>query len=210
MVDGTHVIEAGAESAGFLGSVADAEWSVPVPDLDMNVSEVVCHAAEGCLWYAIDLAAAGKDLTTIEHHVKPDSVPGDLVDTLLAYATVIARTVDLAPPDVLGFHPFGQADPSGFAAMACDELLIHTDDVGRALGTPFVPSTSLAEAVLRRLFPWVDGPEDPWQLLLWANGRIALGDRPRLEGWRWHCAPLDQWSGDAPSWLPAGTGSTPS
>lgn len=93
----------------------------------------------------------------------------------------------------------GAADPSGFAAMACDEILIHTDDAARGLGLVFRPPTDLAERVLHRLFPWVTDVDDPWEGLRWANGRIALGGRERLSGWTWHCAPLDEWDGTSPT-----------
>jgi hypothetical protein len=176
-----------------------SDWTVRVPDLDMTVAEVVAHAAEGCLWYAIDLAAAGKDLQPVEHRVKPDSAPVDLVDTLAVYAAVVASVIDTAPPGARGFHPMGEADPSGFAAMACDEMLIHTDDAARGLGMSFSPRRDLAAAVLRRLFPWVDADADAWQLLRWANGRTAFGDRPRLKGWVWHCAPIGEWNGESPA-----------
>jgi hypothetical protein len=134
----------------------------------------------------------------VEHRVKPDAAPADLVATLTAYATVAARVVHAAPPEARGFHPAGQADPSGFAAMACDELLVHTHDAARGLGLTFTPDGRLAEAVLRRLFPWVPVDAEPWQLLLWANGRVAVAGRARLSGWRWHCAPLDEWNGQPP------------
>ncbi|MBK1786816.1 hypothetical protein [Prauserella cavernicola] len=97
-----------------------------------------------------------------------------------------------------GWHPWGNADASGFAAMACDELLVHTDDVARGLGVPFAPRLELVDATLRRLFPWAPEGQDPWQTLLWANGRAALPGHPRLEKWRWHCAPLSEWDGHTP------------
>lgn len=102
-----------------------------------------------------------------------------------------------APTSARGFHPMGAADASGFAAMACDELLIHTDDAARGLGATFAPPDDLVEPVLRRLFPWVSPVTEPWPQLRWANGRIALGDRDRLDGstWAWHCAPLADWDG---------------
>jgi hypothetical protein len=46
---------------GLLGAVEEADWSVGAPDLDMTVAGVVAHAAEVCLWYAIDLAAGSED-----------------------------------------------------------------------------------------------------------------------------------------------------
>ncbi len=93
----------------------------------------------------------------------------------------------------------GTADPSGFAAMACDELLIHTDDPARGLGLGFHPPDDLAESVLQRLFPWVTPHGDPWDQLRWANGRLALGELERLTDWAWHCAPLKEWNGIVPT-----------
>jgi hypothetical protein len=185
--------------AGFLaGSVAE-DWTVAVPDLKWSVAETVAHAAEACLWYAIDLSAQGKDLVAVEHRVKTDVSASELIDTMTGYASVTAAVIDWAPSGVRGFHPMGMADASGFAAMACDEMLIHTDDAARGLGRSFDPEPALAEDVLRRLFPWTVVDGDPWPLLLWSNGRTAVGHRPRLEKWRWHCAPLDEWNGETPA-----------
>ena len=173
---------------------------MPVPELEMTVAAVVAHAAEGCLWYAIDLAARGKDLEPVEHRVKYDVANEALVDTMAAYASVVASVIDASSDDVRGFHPMGAADRSGFAAMACDELLIHTEDAATGLGVHFVPSADLAADVVDRLFPWLgEVDEDPWAVLRWANGRTALGDRARLDDWAWHCAPVSEWNGTVPT-----------
>lgn len=175
--------------------MTDADWSGQVPDLDMSVAAVVAHAAEGCLWYAIDLSARGKDIESVEHGVKADGANVDLVDTLATYAAIIESVVETSPASARGFHPMGTADPSGFAAMACDEMLVHTDDAARGLGVAFRPPAELAALVLRRLFPWVSPSGDVWEQLRWANGRTALAGQPRLSDWTWHCAPLEQWDG---------------
>lgn len=82
------------------------------------------------------------------------------------------------PPHARGFHPMGAADPSGFAAMACDEILVHTHDAGTGLEADFRPSAALAARVLTRLFPWHEPGDDPWTTLLWANGRLDLPGAP--------------------------------
>ena len=199
MIGSEHVRRTADACVGFLRPLVEEDWTLRVPDLEMSVGRVLAHAAEVCLWYAIDLAAAGRDLQPVEHRVKDDVGNAAIVDTLAAYAFVFASVVDRSDDARRGFHPMGMADRSGFAAMACDELLIHTADAARGLGREFVPPADLAALVLHRLFPWVSGGEDPWTLLSWANGRIELPGRPRLESWAWHCAPLQEWDGTIPS-----------
>ncbi|HSO52118.1 MAG TPA: hypothetical protein VL330_05090 [Actinomycetes bacterium] len=75
----------------------------------------------------------------MELRVPPAADRADLIRTIGVFATVLARVVDATPPGARGWHPMGQADASGFAAMACDELLVHSDDAARGLGVPFAP-----------------------------------------------------------------------
>ena len=199
MVDGSDLREATTLVRDLLESIPAGDWSTVVPDRGGPVGEVVAHVSEVCLWYAIDLTAGGTDLTPVEQRVHPDRDPADLAATLATYGELLARVVDAAGPEERGFHPMGQADPSGFAAMGCDELLVHGRDVAVALGIDLRPPDGLTGRVLGRLFPWVDAGDAPWSALLWANGRIAWQGRSRLEGWRWHCAPLAEWDGTAPA-----------
>jgi acyl dehydratase len=139
--------------------------------MDWTVAQAVGHMAETTLWYASDLAAGERQLDTMELRVPPTTAKTDLM---------------------------GQADASGFAAMACDELLVHTDDAARGLGVPITPPHGLVRATLARLFPWAPDA-DPWPALLWCNGRVALPALPRQDRWAWHCAPLEEWDGLNPA-----------
>jgi uncharacterized protein (TIGR03083 family) len=197
-MDGRHVIEAAGACQVLLGAAADRDWSRPVPELDWTVAKAVTHMAEGTLWYASDLAAGPRRLEAMELRVPPDLARADLIRAIGAFATVLARVVDASPPSARGWHPMGQADASGFAAMACDELLVHTDDAARGLGVLFSPPDGLVRATLARLFPWAPST-DPWPALLWCNGRIALPGHPRQTRWAWHCAPLEEWDGRNPA-----------
>jgi uncharacterized protein (TIGR03083 family) len=197
-VDGGEVLRAAGECQAFLGAVADHDWTRPIPGMEWTVAEVVAHIPEGLLWYATDLAAGPRELSAMDLRVRPETPPPDLVAALCSYATVLARVIDGAPPGARGWHPYGLADASGFAAMACDELLVHTSDAARGLGLPFTPSAELAGATLRRLFPWAPTGADPWHALLWANDRVDLPGQERQTGWRWHCAPLAEWDGSNP------------
>ena len=198
VVDGEHLRLAAQECAGALAGHVDADWTAKVPGLNLTVAQTIAHAAEACLWFAIDLAAAGPDLGTVECRVKPDRPPPALVAILVAQAGMLAAVVDDAPPERRGFHPMGPTDASGYVAMVCDELLIHTDDVVSCLGSSFSPDQTLARAVLARLFPWIEPGDDPWRRLRWANGRTALGQEPRLDRWAWFSRPLDEWDRSIP------------
>jgi hypothetical protein len=190
-MDAEDVLAASEQCARFLTSFADADWSAPIPDLAWSVARAVAHAAEGPLWYAFDLVAGGAELTTMALRVKPESAPTDLIATLVAASRIVAQVITASTPDARGFHPWGQSDPSGFAAMACDELLIHTDDAGRGLGHVFTPDSALCARVLARLFPEAPSDVAPWDGLRWANGRIALPGWPRRTAWRWTGAPRE-------------------
>jgi uncharacterized protein (TIGR03083 family) len=195
MVTGDDVLAAAGACHDFLQQAADADWSAPVPGLDFTVASVVAHAANGPLWYALDLWSGTSDESAFDLKVLADVSSTALLISLRSAARVCAASVDAAPDEIRGFHPDGAADPSGFAAMACDELLVHTDDAARGLGLEFSPDRGLARRVLSRLFPWHDPGDDPWRTLLWANDRVDLPGLPGQKGWTWHCAPLADWDG---------------
>jgi uncharacterized protein (TIGR03083 family) len=195
VIGGGDVLAASAAACGLLEPAAGADWTVAVPGLDFTVGSVVAHAANGPLWYALDLWSGPGDDAAFDLTVEPDAPNAALLVSLRAATRVCAASVDSAPASTRGYHPAGAADPSGFAAMACAELLIHADDAARGLGLPFAPDPGLAGRVLARLFPWHDPGADPWRTLLWAHERIDLPGRPGQERWMWHCAPLADWDG---------------
>jgi hypothetical protein len=198
-MNGSMILQTATECARFLRSVTDRDWTETlIPGVEWTVARTVAHVSDCLLWYTTDLAAGEQELSTAEIRVRPESKPDDLITTMTTYATILARVVDGTPPGGRGWHPFGLADASGFAAMACDEMLVHTADVGTGAGQAFLPAETAAAATLRRLFPWAPADTDPWETLLWANGRNDLPGQERQVGWRWHCAPLTEWDGVNP------------
>ncbi len=172
----------------------------------MTVAEVVAHALECRLWYCHDLSAGPEELDTLEIKVKTDVPPARLVRAIRNAGTMLGAVLDAHPPEARGWAPDASPDRSGFAGSGCIELLIHGDDAARGLGLSYEPDRVLAGRVLARLFPWVTGDEDPWALLRWATGRIALPDRPQLERWHGHYDPLDEWNGTTPPSRPSPPG----
>jgi hypothetical protein len=195
----SDVLAAVGAAAALLRSGADRPWSVIEPELGQTLSEVVAHQTQACLWYAVDLSAAGGESPNLEVRASAAGSPHDQIDDLGTAGRLLAAAVTMAPSAARGYHPFGQADAAGFAAMGCDEVLIHTADVAAHLGLDFAPDADLAARVASRLFPWAPSDVDPWDALRWANGRMALPGRPRLTRWRWHCAPLTEWNGRPPT-----------
>jgi uncharacterized protein (TIGR03083 family) len=198
-MDSAVLIDTTRACHAVLASTPPQAWSSRLPGLEWTVAETVAHIADCCIWYATDLVAGAQHLPSISVKVKPDASPVDLLSTIEVGATVLVSVIDRLGEDARGWHPCGIADPAGFAAMACDELLVHTWDVARGLGVEFTPPPELVLATLSRLFPWAPADVQPWQALLWANGRIALAEHGRMSSdWRWHCAPLSEWDGTRP------------
>ena len=108
-----------------------------------------------------------------------------MVNVIRATGGILGAVVRTAPEDVEVWHPYGMADTSAVAAMGIVELLVHTDDICRGLGLVREPPDPMCAQVLSRLFPEAPGPGS-WGTLLWATGRTALPDRPRLDAWRWY------------------------
>jgi hypothetical protein len=156
----------------------------------------VAHVADVCGFYAIHLALRRPSRLHFDVSLHSTASVADQTAAVDALAAHLAQVIDSAPLDVRAWHHWGMADPSGFAAMACDELLVHASDIADGWTQPFEPDRALCARVLTRLFPWAPSATDPWDGLRWANGRIALPGHPRLSSdWAWHSAPLTEWDG---------------
>lgn len=192
-------VRAAADAAlEFLEPHLGRDWSAAVPGMDFTVASVLAHAAQGPLWYSLDLIGGTADEAAFEIGVGADADPRALWCSLNSAARLCAVSVDAHPSSARGFHPMGAADPSGFAAMACAEILVHTHDAATGLGEDFSADRGLAGQVLGRLFPWQEPGRDAWRSLLWAHGRLEPAGVAGGQGWRWHPAPLSEWDGKPP------------
>jgi hypothetical protein len=189
-----------------LASLPEDGWGAPVPGLEWSAYETLFHLMRVPLNYASHLATrAGSPIpfrigSLIERSDGEPAGPATTIAAMRTFCYILADVVTAAPPGTRAFHQAGRADGSGFLAMACDELLIHTDDILRSAGSSFRPPAKLVARALARLFPWAPVDIDPWRALRWANGREELPPpRGRLgPDWSWQCAPLEEWDGTMP------------
>ena len=176
---------------------ADADWAVPAGDLDWTCRRTLGHIVDALTFYTDHLATRAVERRPFKRDVGPDATVQQLLSFVRSQASVLARVCE-ASPDVRAYHAAGMADATGFVAMGCDEILVHTNDVGTALGSSFTPDPDLSAKVVARLFPWAPDHPDAWERLLWCNGRMALPHHDRLTGdWSWWCRPLDEWDATA-------------
>lgn len=175
-----------ALSVSAMAKADDKDWSVRAGDVEWDCRETVIHIASDFVGYATQLTAprthgyAPYDLVLV-------GTPGPLGlrEVLRATGGVLSAVVRTTEPSTLSWHPYGMAGPADFAAMGIVELLVHTEDLSRGLGFPWEPPAELCTRVLAHLF--LDAPSgyEPWTTLLWATGRISLGDRQRQHIWQW-------------------------
>jgi uncharacterized protein (TIGR03083 family) len=185
---------------GFLSPLALRDWSSPVPDLDWNCEMTLRHMISGESFYAAHLATRTPRRLHVSRDVSAALSIDALLDILRAQVSVLAAVIRDAPDDARSWHASGLTGPDGYAAMSCDELLVHTWDIGRGLEASFALPEELCTRLVARLFPmWTPIAGDARDAFLWCNGRVALPDRPRQGGdWGWWSAPLEEFDGTDP------------
>lgn len=179
-------------------------WSAPAGGLEWSRWETVEHLSDDHFAYAAQLAVRpsplDREVPFSYGRRRPDGPantiyadratdPEGLLQVLSACAALLVAVVRTTEPTVRAHHVFGAADAEGFAAMGIVETLVHTYDVVSGLNPPWDPPADLCARTLARLFPDAPTTTAPWPTLLWATGRIALPDHPRLVIWRWYGAP---------------------
>jgi hypothetical protein len=174
----------------------DRNWSVAAGDLEWDCRRTLDHVVDTLFLYSAYLASRATGRITPPRNGDPSASPERLLASVCVAAAIFTEVARAAPAGTRAFHPAGIADLSGWIALACEEILLHTDDIAQGLGLVYRPPDDLSARILARLFPWAPTDVDPWAALRWAAGRAALPDRERLgPDWYWHCAPLSEWDG---------------
>lgn len=177
----------------------DPRWDSPAAGVEWTCRYTLAHVADCSLWYGGLLARQATAPVEVPENDPTGAAPL-LLDALRSGAALLAAAIRTAAPNDRGWHAFGIADRSGFAAMACDEILVHGADIAATLDAAFTPDSDICARVVQRLFPWVEVGADPWAALRFANGRQSLDGVEPQGKWKWHCAPLSEWDG-----TPSGT-----
>jgi hypothetical protein len=169
----------------------DRDWRQPAGQLTWDCWHTAEHIASDLVAYAGQLGArAQAGYVPFDIAVDRDADPAGLLAVIQATGAMLAAIVRTTPTKVRAWHTFGMADPEGFAAMGIVETVVHTHDIATGLDLDWVPPRSLCAKTLTRLFPTAPGEGDPWQVLLWATGRVELPGHGRLMEWRWQAEPL--------------------
>jgi hypothetical protein len=185
---------------GFLTPLAERDWTAPVPDLDWTCEGTLRHMISAPSFYSAHLATQSVRRLEVSRGVEAGLEITALLDILRAQVSVLVAVIRDAPLGARSWHASGMTDPSGYAAMGCDELLVHSWDIGRGFAEPFALPEDLCKRLVPRLFPmWTPIAGDPRDAFLWCNGRIALPDRPRLSAdWGWWSRPIEEFDGTDP------------
>ncbi|MDO3703144.1 hypothetical protein Q3W71_15845 [Micromonospora sp. C28SCA-DRY-2] len=169
------------------------EWSARAGGLEWDCWHTAEHLGDCLISFAGQLVARPeKRFVRFMATADQDASPAEVLEFAEVGGRMLAATVRMSGPEVRAYHPSGQADPEGFAAMGCVETLLHGDDIAQGLGLAVDPPRDVCSRVLDRLFPAAArelAGVDPWAALRWSTGRIELPGRPRLEEWHWRAAP---------------------
>lgn len=192
------MVAAAALVTSALAGVPPERHRQQLPGSTWTVRRTVDHIADALVLYARYVATRATGRVEPLRDGRPEASFPALCADVSDAASLLARLIDGMADGELAYHPAGDADASGWAAMACDEIIVHGHDVCHAVGIDLALPADLLETVVARLFPWAPPPTagSPLDRLLWCNGRVALPDHPRQdELWYWWPRPLDTWTG---------------
>ena len=129
----TDVLIAAETSYNTLAPVAKKDWTVLAGGLEWDCRYTLDHISNALIFYAGSLGANAKERILNVRNPGDGLSITDLLASLKISAAILARVIEAQTPSARGFHPAGMADPSGFAGMACDEILVHTADIAAGL-----------------------------------------------------------------------------
>ena len=128
--------------------------------LTWSCASTLAHIGDAVLWYAANLACR----STVDMEapfLSPRRPPDYLISCLRTSGALLATAVRDAPADARGYHSWGRPDRSGFAAMGCDEILVHGWDRLKAWASTSRPRPRRWSAPSGGSFPGPPKPSKP-------------------------------------------------
>jgi len=134
--------------------LTDRDWSVRAGSLEWNCWHTAEHIGDCLLSYAWQLAVqpTARYVRAVATAEK-DASPAEVLEFAVTGGRVLASMVRTSPAHVRAFHPAGTADPEGFAALGCNEALLHGNDIAQGFGLSLDPPRDVCRRVLARLYP---------------------------------------------------------
>ncbi len=179
-----------------LSKSEESEWGNGAGRLEWSCLETLNHLINVTLNYSIRLATRSQNAIPVFRDINSKIPVWDSLEIFKSTTQIVIALAKQMGKDDRVFHPAGMADSTGYVAMTCAEIVLHSYDISQGLGVSFTPDSDLVIKILTRLFPWVILSSDPWLDLLWATGRADISGRESVdERWWWHCTPLEEWDG---------------
>lgn len=179
-------------------ALPDDAWEAPAAGLDWTCRDTLAHLLDDFGFYAMQLSGVNPPQTDyvallepapwregsppIVFWPDPETGTRGILSTLDAVGGLLVAVTATAPPDRRGFHPWGMADRTGFAAMGIVEAVAHAHDILSAHDRTYAADADVCARVLDRLFPHAGRTDNPWLDLLAATGRTP---QTRGSSWRW-------------------------
>jgi hypothetical protein len=165
------LLEVAKIAAGALKPYVDSDWSRPAGPLEWSVQDTIAHMTGACAKYTIYIASRSRNFIALSCTLWPGATHDELRSSIEPVARGLATVADLVSTEVTAFHADGELTVRGFLSKACLELLVHTDDALRGLGTALPPPpVHIVEAIIRTEYPGLHA-DDSWSALVNATGR---------------------------------------
>ena len=181
-----------------LAPLTGADWERPANGLEWTCRRTLQHVANALDWYGLlQVTPSSVRLPSLGLRYVSPSIP-EILEIVQRRAAVLSVLTASADPDARGYHSWGLPDRSGYVAMGCAEIVLHTDDIVQGFGREYrPPDDALCARVVRRLFPWAPDSLAGWTALQWVTGRLTVPEYGRVPAnWIWHCSPSSEWDGE--------------
>jgi hypothetical protein len=168
------------------------DWSVRAGGLQWSCLRTASYMADCLLAYAGQLIILPQDhYVEVRTRLTRRADATDALEFLDMAGRLMIEVLNAVSPGVRAYHPYGKADRSGFAAIACVEVYVHGWDICQGLGGDIHPDLLVCSRVMQRLLPdaTVKPNDNPWTSMLYATGRLGLDkERPKAKMRHWQLA----------------------